>query len=122
MPSRSMLQRTLAVLTSAVVAAGLLVGSPIQARAVDQSSCLRDGNVWVIVQVSATQTWTGCATDRSSGAAALVSAGFRIDNPSFINQINGRSYAAHTKKAHMTEIGTFDVNDNHYWMMAIKTR
>ena len=40
----------------------------------------------------------------------------------FINQINGRSYAAHIKKAHMTEIGTFDVNDNHYWMMAIKTR
>lgn len=40
----------------------------------------------------------------------------------FINQINGRSYAAHTKKAHMTEIGTFDFNDNHYWMMAIRTR
>ena len=40
----------------------------------------------------------------------------------FINQINGRSYAAHTKKAHMTEIGTFDFNNNHYWMMAIKTR
>lgn len=40
----------------------------------------------------------------------------------FINQVNGRSYAAHTKKAHMTEIGTFDFNDNHYWMMAIPTK
>ncbi|MCQ2561593.1 MAG: GNAT family acetyltransferase [Clostridia bacterium] len=40
----------------------------------------------------------------------------------FINQINPRSYAAHTKKAGMTEIGKFDFNDNHYWMMAIKTK
>jgi len=40
----------------------------------------------------------------------------------FINQINPRSYAAHTRKAHMTEIGKFDFNDNHYWMMAIRTK
>lgn len=40
----------------------------------------------------------------------------------FINQINPRSYAAHTKKAKMTESGTFDWNNNHYWLMAIQTK
>ena len=40
----------------------------------------------------------------------------------FINQINPRSYAAHTRKAGMTEIGKFDFNGNHYWMMAIRTK
>ena len=40
----------------------------------------------------------------------------------FINQINPRSYAAHTRKAGMTEIGKFDFSGNHYWMMAIRTK
>lgn len=40
----------------------------------------------------------------------------------FINQINPRSYAAHTRKGGMTESGKFDWNGNHYWMMAIRTR
>lgn len=39
----------------------------------------------------------------------------------FINQVNGRSYAAHTRKAHMTEVGKFDYNNNHYYMMACST-
>lgn len=39
----------------------------------------------------------------------------------FINQINDRSYAAHTRKAHMTEVGKFDFGDNHYYMMACPT-
>lgn len=39
----------------------------------------------------------------------------------FINQINGRSYAAHTRKAGMTEVGKFDFNGNHYYMMACDT-
>lgn len=39
----------------------------------------------------------------------------------FVNQINPRSYAAHTRKAGMAEIGTFDFNGNHYWMLAIPT-
>lgn len=39
----------------------------------------------------------------------------------FINQINGRSYAAHTKKVPMTEAGTFDYNNNHYYLMACPT-
>ena len=39
----------------------------------------------------------------------------------FVNQINPRSYAAHTRKAGMAELGTFDFNDNHYWMLGIKT-
>ncbi len=40
----------------------------------------------------------------------------------FINQVNGRSYAAHTRKAGMTECGRFDFNGNHYYMMAISTK
>lgn len=39
----------------------------------------------------------------------------------FINQINGRSYAAHTKKVKTTEAGTFDYNNNHYYLMACST-
>lgn len=39
----------------------------------------------------------------------------------FINQVNPRSYAAHTRKAGMTECGKFDWNHNHYWLMAIQT-
>ncbi|WP_298023464.1 GNAT family N-acetyltransferase [uncultured Dysosmobacter sp.] len=39
----------------------------------------------------------------------------------FINQINGRSYAAHTRKAGMTEVGKFDFNGNHYYMMSCST-
>ena len=39
----------------------------------------------------------------------------------FVNSINGRSENAHNNKAHMETIGTFDFNDNHYLMMAIRT-
>lgn len=39
----------------------------------------------------------------------------------FINQINPRSYAAHTRKVGMTEVGTFDFNQNHYHLMACQT-
>lgn len=39
----------------------------------------------------------------------------------FINQINDRSYAAHTRKAGMTEVGKFDFNGNHYYMMCCVT-
>ena len=39
----------------------------------------------------------------------------------FINQINPRSYAAHTRKVHMTEAGKFDFNNNHYYLMACPT-
>ena len=40
----------------------------------------------------------------------------------FINQINGRSFAAHTQKAGMTKSGTFDFNRNHYYLMACRTK
>ena len=36
--------------------------------------------------------------------------------------INQRSYAAHTRKAGMTEIGKFDFGGGRYWMMAVRTR
>ena len=39
----------------------------------------------------------------------------------FVNQINKRSENAHNNKAGMETIGTFDFNDNHYYLMAIRT-
>ena len=36
----------------------------------------------------------------------------------FINQINHRSYAAHTKKVSMETIGTFQYNNNQYYILA----
>lgn len=39
----------------------------------------------------------------------------------FINQINHRSYAAHTKKAMMAQAGTFQFNGNDYCLMACLT-
>lgn len=39
----------------------------------------------------------------------------------FINTVNPRSYAAHTKKAGMEEIGKFEFNGNIYYFMAIGT-
>lgn len=40
----------------------------------------------------------------------------------FINQINPRSYAAHTRKAGCDVIKTFDFNNNHYWELGKPTR
>lgn len=51
-------------------------------------------------------------------------AGFKDRFPvmlTFVNQINGRSEKAHTEKARMTTIGTFDFGDNHYFLMGIRT-
>ena len=39
----------------------------------------------------------------------------------FINQINRRSYAAHTQKVNMQTIGTFQFNNNDYYMLACPT-
>lgn len=39
----------------------------------------------------------------------------------FINMVNPRSYAAHTRKAGMEEVGRFDYNQNHYYLMACRT-
>ena len=39
----------------------------------------------------------------------------------FINQINPRSYAAHTKKVGMETVGTFQFNNNDYYMLACLT-
>lgn len=40
----------------------------------------------------------------------------------FINRINGRSHAAHTKKVPMLIEGTFRFNDNNYYLLACKTK
>jgi len=39
----------------------------------------------------------------------------------FINQINHRSYAAHTRKVPMTTAGVFQFNQNDYYLMACPT-
>ena len=39
----------------------------------------------------------------------------------FINHINSRSYAAHTRKVPMTETGSFQFNQNNYYLMACPT-
>lgn len=39
----------------------------------------------------------------------------------FINQINPRSYAAHTRKVHTTQAGAFQFNQNNYYLMACST-
>ena len=39
----------------------------------------------------------------------------------FVNQINKRSENAHSNKAHMETVGTFDFGDNHYYLMGIRT-
>lgn len=39
----------------------------------------------------------------------------------FINQINHRSYAAHTKKVKLDKVCTFQFNNNDYYMMACST-
>ncbi|MDO4174185.1 MAG: GNAT family acetyltransferase [Eubacteriales bacterium] len=40
----------------------------------------------------------------------------------FINQINLRSFAAHTRKVSMTQVGTFALNQNKYYFMACSTK
>ena len=40
----------------------------------------------------------------------------------FINMVNPRSYAAHTRKVGMEEVGRFDYNQNHYYLMACRTK
>ena len=40
----------------------------------------------------------------------------------FVNQVNARSYAAHSRKAKMETAGTFDFNGRQYYLMACLTR
>lgn len=56
-------------------------------------------------------------------AASLASMAPRFPiMATFINHINPRSYAAHTRKVHTTDLGTFDFNGNHYHLMSCPTR
>lgn len=40
----------------------------------------------------------------------------------FVNQVNHHSYAAHTRKVSMTTVGTFQYNNNDYYMLACPTK
>lgn len=40
----------------------------------------------------------------------------------FISQINPRSYAAHVRKGHMSEVGAFQFNNKDYYMLACRTK
>ena len=39
----------------------------------------------------------------------------------FVNKVNPRSFAAHTRKALLDEVCSFSYNNNNYWMLACKT-
>ena len=39
----------------------------------------------------------------------------------FVNKVNPRSYAAHTRKALLDEVMDFSWNNNNYWMLGCKT-
>ena len=39
----------------------------------------------------------------------------------FVNKVNPRTYAAHTRKALMDEVTQFSYNNNNYWMFGCKT-
>ena len=39
----------------------------------------------------------------------------------FVNKVNPRSYAAHTRKALLDEVTQFSYNNNNYWMFGCKT-
>ncbi|MGD8214656.1 hypothetical protein [Aestuariimicrobium sp. Y1814] len=69
------------------LASFLLPAAP--AVADPRTDCLREGNVWVVVQPVTSLTWTGCATEFPTGLAALASAGFRGEGDPFITRING---------------------------------
>ena len=110
-------ERFLAKCKECGVDALIVPDMPFEGTALDETNTYQYGPVCVDVSVRGTGVFEGIFK------ASLKQ--FEDQYPvmvTFINQINGRSYAAHTKKAHMTEIGTFDFNNNHYWMMAIKTR
>lgn len=56
-------------------------------------------------------------------AASLASMAPRFPiMATFINHINPRSYAAHTRKVHTEDLGTFDFNNNHYHLMSCPTK
>ena len=39
----------------------------------------------------------------------------------FVNKVNGRSYNAHSNKAHLDTLDSFDFNNNHYYLMGCMT-
>ena len=84
------LRRGLAVgLTAALAFIGLLTVPAHSAPASTPSSC---AGVWVVVQSDDSNPASakiGCATDYSTGLAALQSAGFTPTGTSFISQIDG---------------------------------
>ena len=65
---------------------------------------------------------------RGSGLLPLLFEEMRIEfaarfpvGITFINRVNERSYAAHTRKLGMTEIGAFEFSDRSYAMLAFDT-
>ena len=87
----------------------VLPDMPFEGTALDETNTYQYGPVCVDVSVRGTGVFEGIFK------ASLKQ--FEDQYPvmvTFINQINVRSYAAHTKKAHMTEIGTFDFCVNNF--------
>lgn len=71
--------------------------------------------------VDASARGTGVFADVFNASLLHMSDRFPI-MATFINQINGRSYAAHTRKVAMKAVGTFQFNNNDYYLLACRTK
>ena len=85
------LRRSAVLLIAAVLSLGTLLAPPPAHAADPAVACLEAGRVWVVVDDGTGAVTGGCATDGSSGLAALTSAGFTVvANGGFVCQINGQ--------------------------------
>lgn len=71
--------------------------------------------------VDASVRGTGVFADVFNASLGYMAPRFPI-MATFINQINGRSYAAHTQKVPMRTAGTFQFNNNNYYLLVCKTK
>ncbi|MDY6050124.1 MAG: hypothetical protein SPI77_06170 [Corynebacterium sp.] len=78
--------------TALTVSSALVPASATPTPPDDAGNCIEAGYVWVVVDDGTgneTDLLGGCATDFSTGAKALTSAGFTIDSEAFVTSING---------------------------------
>lgn len=79
---------------AAVTVSSLFLLAPNAAANGTASSCLADGNVWVVVEHDS-GTADGCATEFGSGIEALTSAGIdHTQSGGFISTVDGQPSAA----------------------------
>lgn len=65
-----------------------LTALPAHAASLDETSCLKANNVWVVVDDASGTVKGGCATNFATGLDALTSAGFTPSGGAFVCQID----------------------------------